>query len=563
MRKLIVAGCAVLVAASCGAPSPTPSGASAALDLPAGWKTAAQSIAAEQMLIDVTRLASDDFEGRLPGTEGDRRARAYLTDRLRGMGYGPAFADGSYEQPVPIVGLTSKMPDEWTFHDPDGAEVSFRFGDSYMGASGVQRDQVAIDDAQVVFVGYGIQAPEEGWDDYKGVDLKGKVLLMLNDDPDWDPDLFAGERKLYYGRWDYKYESAARQGAAAAIIIHTTPSAGYPWEVVRTGWSGEQFELAAGDEPRLQLKAWLTEDAARRLVALSGHDLDALIEAAHTRDFEPVALGATTSIHFPVQVKQTASANVGGLLRGSDPEVADQVVVFSAHHDHFGIGRPDDTGDAIYNGALDNGVAMAEGLAVANAFTKLPEPPRRSILVLFVAAEEQGLLGSRYFVHSGAYEPAKMVADVNFELGNVWGKTKDVMVYGLGKSSLDDLVTAAARRQDRVVTAEQDVHAGWFYRSDQLSFAQVGVPAIWFKSGVDFIGRPAGWGEARYAEWIDKHYHRPSDEVRPDWVLDGLVEDARLAFAVGASVATSDQTPTWNRGDEFEAERLQSLGAAE
>ena len=563
MRRLMMAGCAVLVAASCGTPSPTPPHAPAALDLPAGWEAAAGSIGADQMLADVTRLASDDFEGRLPGTEGDRRARAYLADRLREMGYGPAFADSSYEQPVPIVGLTSKMPDEWTFHGPDGAGVSFRFGDSYMGASGVQQDQVAVDDAQVVFVGYGIQAPEEGWDDYKGADLRGKVLLMLNDDPDWDPDLFAGERKLYYGRWDYKYESAARQGAAAAIIIHTAPSAGYPWEVVRTGWSGEQFELAAGDEPRLKLKAWLTEDAARKLVVLSGHDLDALVEAAHSRDFEPVDLGATTSIHFPVQVQQTASANVGGILRGSDPAVSDQLVVFSAHHDHFGIGRPDDTGDAIYNGALDNGVAMAEGLAVADAFTKLPEPPRRSILVVFVAAEEQGLLGSRYFAHSGAYDPAKMVADVNFELGNVWGKTRDVMVYGLGKSSLDDLVTAAARRQDRVVTAEQDVHAGWFYRSDQLSFAQVGVPAIWFKSGVDFIGRPAGWGEATYADWIANNYHRPSDEVRPDWVLDGLVEDARLAFAVGASVATSEQTPRWSSGDEFEAVRLRSLGAAE
>jgi Zn-dependent M28 family amino/carboxypeptidase len=559
MRLLVAACCIAWTLAGCGASTPTPPDEPAALDLPPGWEEASRTIVADNLLRDVTRLASDDFEGRLPGTEGDRKARAYLAGRLQEMGLQPAFGETGYEQPVPIVGLTSSMPESWTFHGPGGKEVGFRFGDGYMGATGVQRSPVEITDAEVVFVGYGIQAPEERWDDYKGADLEGKVLLMLNDDPDWDPDLFAGERKLYYGRWDYKYSSAARQGAAAAIIIHTAPSAGYPWQVVRTGWSGQQFELAAGDEPRLKLKAWLTEDSARRLVELSGGHLDELVAAARSRDFRPVALGTTTSIRFSVDVQTTATANVGGILPGSDSQIAKQVVVFSAHHDHFGIGRPDETGDAIYNGALDNGVAMAQALAVAGAFAALPEPPRRTVLILFPAAEEQGILGSAYFVRSGAIPPARMVADVNFELGNVWGRTRDVMVYGLGKSTLDDLVTAAARAQARVVTAEQDVHAGWFYRSDQVSFARAGVPAIWFKSGVDFVGRPPGWGEARYAEWIEHRYHQPSDEVQPDWVLDGLVEDARLGFAVGASVATSDATPTWAPGDEFEAVRQRSL----
>jgi Zn-dependent M28 family amino/carboxypeptidase len=386
---------------------------------------------------------------------------------------------------------------------------------------------------------------------------------VLNDDPDWDPELFAGERKLGYGRWTYKYESAARQGAAAAIILHTTPSAGYPWAVVRSSWAGEQFELPAGDEPRCRFNAWLTEEGTRRLVALSGHDLDALVAAARSRDFRPVPLNLTTSIELAVDIRATETANVAGILRGSDPDLAEEAVVLSAHHDHFGIGEPDETGDSIYNGALDNGVAMAQALAVAGALAKLPERPRRSILILFPAAEEQGILGSRYFAESGAIHPGRIAANINLELGNVWGRTRDLVVYGRGKSQLDDWVAAAARSQGRTITGERDVRAGWFYRSDQISFARVGVPAIWFKSGTDVIGREPGWGEARQAQWIENDYHRPSDEVKDDWVLDGLVEDAQLAFMVAAAVARADVTPTWYPGDEFEAERRQSLAELE
>jgi Zn-dependent M28 family amino/carboxypeptidase len=551
--------CIVILGAGCGAPAPDAPGTGVELDLPAGWEDASGSIVAEGLLADVTRLASDEFEGRLPGSDGDRLARSYLEDRLREMGYGPAFGDDGWHQLVEIVGVTALMPEHWSFRGAEGSEVSYRFREEYMGASGVQQRDVEIADAEVVFVGYGIQAPEERWDDFKGADLRGKVLLMLNDDPDWDEALFAGERKLYYGRWTSKYESAARQGAAGAIIIHTTPSAGYPWQVVRSSWIGEQFELPAGDEPRLKLAAWLTEDAARRLVELSGRELDELVEAARSREFRPVPLETTTSLQFQVELRATETANVAGILRGSDPELADELVIYSAHHDHFGIGEPDETGDTIYNGALDNGVAMAQALAVARAFTLLPEPPRRSVMVLFPAAEEQGILGSAFFVRSGAVHPGRVAANINFELGNVWGRTRDVMVYGLGKSQLDELLAAAAASQGRVLTAEQDLRAGWFYRSDQIRFARAGVPAVWFKSGIDFIGRPPGWGEQRYAEWIDRHYHRPSDEVDDGWVLDGLVEDAQLAFMLGASVATSDVTPSWYPGDEFEHERQRSL----
>jgi Zn-dependent M28 family amino/carboxypeptidase len=551
---------AAMIAGGCRQPesAPEPRGA-AGLPLPADAAAAAAAIAADDLLRDASELSSDAMEGRLPGSAGDRRARAYLAARLAELGFTPAFGEDGWEQTVPIVGVSSRLPATWSFRAPGGGEVAFRLGDEYTGASGIQEPSVSIADAELVFVGYGIQAPEEGWDDFKGADLAGKVLLMLNDDPDWDPALFGGERKLSYGRWTYKYESAARQGAAAAIIIHTTASAGYPWQVVRSSWSGEQFELPAGDEPQTLLKAWLTEDAARRLVALAGNNLDGLIESARSPGFAPVALGVTTSLRFAADLHSATTANVGGILRGADPELADELVVISAHHDHFGVGEPDATGDTIYNGALDNGVAMAQTLAVARAFTALPSPPRRSLLVLFPAAEEQGILGSAYFVRSRAFHPGRIAADINFELGNVWGETRDVTVFGKGKSELDELLAALAHDQGRVLVEEPDVRAGWFYRSDQISFARAGVPAIWFKSGTDFIGRPPGWGETTYAEWIERRYHQPSDEVDPSWNLDGLVQDARLAFLLAAAVATRDAMPAWVPGDEFEDERLAAL----
>jgi hypothetical protein len=557
----ILGAVAAVTAAACRQPAPTPPAAAAGVPLPTGVAEAAEAIAAADLLRDVTQLSSDAMEGRLPGSAGDARARAYLAARLGELGLEPAFGADGWEQPITIIGVTSRLPETWEFQDPGGEREAFRLGDEYTGASGVQQAQVSIENAEVVFVGYGIQAPEEGWDDFKGANLTGKVLLMLNDDPDWDPALFGGERKLSYGRWTYKYESAARQGAAAAIIIHTTESAGYPWQVVWTSWAGEQFELQAGDEPRTLLKAWLAEDAARRLVALTGHDLDELVESAHSPGFDPVPLGVTTSVRFAVDLRTTATANVGGLLRGSDPGLAGELVVITAHHDHFGVGEPDDTGDTIYNGALDNGVAMAQELALARAFTSLPSPPRRSLLFLFPAAEEQGILGSACFARSGVFHPGRIAADINFELGNVWGLTRDVTVFGKGKSELDDLLASLAAGQGRVLVEEPDVRAGWFYRSDQIGFARAGVPSIWFKSGTDFIGRPAGWGEQQQAEWIERQYHQPSDEVDPSWNLDGLVQDARLAFQLAAAVATRDAMPAWVPGDEFEDERLASLAA--
>jgi len=560
MRETMgVLGLVLWMAAGCGG--------SGAGDVPdVGGETTPRTVAeaaavidSELLLSDVSMLASDEFEGRGPGTAGDRTARAYLASRLADIGCEPAFGGGSYEQPFSIVGLTTELPETWVFQGDDGTEVSLERSVEYLGGIGVQKREAKIDNAPVVFVGYGIEAPEEEWNDFKGADLKGAVLLMLNDDPDWDPELFGGERKLYYGRWTYKYESAARQGAAAAVIIHTTPSAGYPWEVVQTGWRGEQFEVPAGDEPRLQLQAWMTEDAARKIVDRAGLNFETLIESARSREFRPVSLNLRTSLELAAQIRTTETANVGGVLRGSDPLLADEAVVISAHHDHFGVGEPDATGDRIYNGALDNGVAMAQALSLAEAFAALPEPPRRTLLFLFVAAEEQGLLGSKYYARNPSFAPGKIAADINFELGNVWGRTRDITVFGKGKSTLEDVLETVAARHGRRLEEDTTPRAGWYYRSDQFSFARIGVPAIWFKSGTDFIGRPAGWGEERYAEWIDQRYHRPSDEVEEDWNLEGLMEDARVGFELAFEVANSDDMPTWYEGDEFESERMRAL----
>jgi Zn-dependent M28 family amino/carboxypeptidase len=545
---------------SCGSGSgDDTSGEISGLALPDGIEKASEVITETLLQNHVTILGGDEMEGRGPGSDGDRRARRYLTEQMQRIGLQPAFPNGAWEQPLTIVGVTGHVPDTWVFSSKEGSSLALALGADYVGGAGRQEAETTIENAPVVFVGYGIEAPEENWNDFKDADLEGAILLMLNDDPDWDEGLFGGDRKLWYGRWDYKYISAARRHAAGAIIIHTTPSAGYPWTVVQTGWTGEQFELVAGDEPRLGIQSWVTEDAAERLVAMAGLDLGDLVEKARSRDFKPVPLGMTTSIAFTTDIRPTETANVGGVLPGSDPKLADEFVVYSSHHDHFGFGEPDETGDRIYNGALDNGVAMAQNLAVAEAFAALPTAPRRSMLFLFVAAEEQGLLGSAFFANSGVFPPGKIAADINFELGNVWGKTRDVTVYGLGKSELDDLLRVAADLQGRTLTGETDVKAGWYYRSDHFSFARVGVPATWFKSGTDFIGRPDGWGEATYASWIENRYHKPSDEVTPEWVYDGLAEDARLAFTVGAAVATGDEMPRWYPGDEFEGARQRAL----
>ena len=496
------------------------------------------------------RISSDQFEGRGPGSRGDVAARKYIAGQLAALGYQPGAADGGWEQPISLVGTSAHVPDSWGFH-ASGRTLALKNWDQYIATSGVQSDSAQIKDAEVVFVGYGIQAPEFDWDDFKGQDLKGKVLLIMNNDPDWDPALFAGKTRLHYGRWDYKYESAARQGAAGAIIIHTRESAGYPFQVIQTSNTGEVFELPAEGEPRLQVAAWMTEDAVRQLVAMAGRDLDKLVAAAHERGFQPVHLGITTSFAFTNTVSQVKTANVLGLLPGSDPGLRDEVVVYTAHHDHFGIGKPDKSGDNIYNGALDNGAGVATLLAIAKACKALATPPKRSILFAFVAAEEQGLLGSKYYARHPTFVPGRIVANINYDSGNKWGRTRDVTFVGYGKSSIDRIVDGYASKQGRVVKPDQFPDRGYFYRSDQYNFAKIGVPAMYLKTGTDFIGRPPGWGRQQVEYYEDHDYHQPSDELTDDWNFDGMVQDARLGFLTGMAIANADKKPSWNPGDEF------------
>lgn len=545
---------ACLVLSACHgatAPPPAPAPAQPAVD-------PASVIDAARLREHVARLSSDELAGRGPGTEGDRRTRSYLAEQLDALGAAPG-AGASWQQPLELVGITSVLPKAWTFAR-GGKRLSLSWWEQYIAGSGVQAARGSIDAAEVVFVGYGIEAPEYGWDDFKGHDVRGKVLLMLNNDPDWDPALFAGNTRLYYGRWTYKYESAARHGAVGAIIVHTQASAGYPFQVVQSSWGGQQFSLPSTEASSLQLKAWVTESAAAALVELAGKQLGDLQGAAHDKAFAPVPLGITTSLRFENQVERVATANVFGVIPGSDPELRDEYVVLSAHHDHLGTGKPDAAGDAIYNGALDNAAGVAQVLGLAAGLAQAP--PRRSVLVLFPAAEEAGLLGSQFFAAHPPVPASKIAANVNFDGGNIWGRTRDITQIGRGKSSIDDVLDRLVAREGREVRADQFPDRGSFYRSDQFSFAKIGVPALYLKTGTEVIGRPEGWGKEQILAFEAQRYHQPSDQLDAGWTFDGMVDDARLAFRVAAELANSDELPRWRAGDEFEAVRRASLDAA-
>ena len=511
-------------------------------------------------------LADDALEGRGPATRGDELARLYLATQLQAMGYEPGGPNGQWQQPFDVVGLATQMPDTWTF-GAKNQSVDLKRSEDFILNSGIQQPKASVSDAELVFVGYGIEAPEYQWNDFKGMDLKGKVLVMLNNDPAADPKLFEGERRLYYGRWSYKYESAARQGAAGAIIIHTTPSAGYPWQVVQTSWGSEQFELPAESEPRLQFKAWATEEATRKLMAAAGQNLDKLIQSAQTRKFKPVKLGLRTSLSFETKLTKARTANVAGVLRGSDPQLTSEVILYSAHHDHIGIAPPNpaDAGkqvDRIYNGAVDNAAGCGQLLAIARAIAALPQRPRRTTLMLFVATEEQGLLGSLYYALHPTFAPGKIAANINYDAGNIFGSTRDVSLIGSGKSSLDSVAGAVLNWQGRIMKPDQFPDRGYFYRSDQFSFAKIGVPALYFSAGTEYIGRPPGWGKERREEFERTKYHQPSDQIDASWSFDGLIQDAQLGFYAGHLIDQADAMPTWNPGDEFEAARKRALSAA-
>lgn len=508
-------------------------------------------------------LADDLLEGRGPGSRGDELTQLYIATQFETLGLKPAAGDGKWLQPFPLVGVRTFAPPNVVFKK--GANtVSLKSVEDFMSTIGKPAEKTRLENAELVFVGYGIEAPEYDWDDYKDFDLTGKVLVMMNNDPSSDPELFEGRRRLYYGRWDYKYEIAARKGAAGAIIIHTTPSAGYPWQVIQTSWSGEEFELLGNNGKRLELKGWGTEKGLREVVKMSGFDLDELREQAESRDFRPIPLGTTLSIELEGVARKQNTANVLGLLPGSDPELSDEVLIYMAHHDHLGMGAERDLrGDNIYNGAVDNATGVAALLTMAKAYSQMDPPPKRSILFAAVGAEEQGLLGSRFFAENPTLAPGKMAAVINMDGTNIIGRTHDVNVIGYGKSDLDAIVADVAKSQKRIVTPDHFPDRGYYYRSDQFSLAKIGVPGVYLHSGIEVVGKPAGWGKQQLDEWVEKIYHQPSDEYSADWDLSGALEDTRLLYEVGRRIANQAHMPAWTAGDEFEAARQRAIDAIE
>jgi Zn-dependent M28 family amino/carboxypeptidase len=551
-----VTSAAALLAVAAAAAS---AGAAAVAPTPAEVK-ASRLVTEELLRSHVRFVASDLTEGRAPGTRGDLVARAYVAAQLEGLGLEPAAPGGGFFQPVPLVRVDTRTSSPPRFEGPRGAlELS---PEEYVAKMGTPREALRLD-AEVVFAGFGIVAPEFGWDDYAGADVRGKVVLVMNDDPSDDPALFAGKTRLYYGRWSYKYEEAARQGAAAVVVIHTTPSAAYPWSVVQTSWAGAQFELPDPTEPQLEARLWATEDASRRIAALGGRDLDALRSAATRRGFKAVPLGVRMSLGLSAEVARIETANVLARLPGGDPRRAGEVVLVSAHHDHLGVKGGAARGtDDVYNGAVDNASGVACLLGAARAAVALPRPPARTLLFVAFAAEEAGLLGSEWLARHPPVPIGRVAATVNMDAMNVFGKTRDVTLVGLGRSTVDDVLVPLARWQGRVVKGDPFPEKGSFYRSDHFPLARRGVPAANVKGGTDFVGRPPGWGREVEEAWIAKHYHQPSDELRDDWDLAGMVDDARLVFLLAVKLADSRELPRWRHGDEFEAARERAIGSA-
>lgn len=515
-----------------------------------GANSARDAISPIPLLKHTRMLASDEFEGRGPGTPGEDKTVAYLIEQYRRIGLEPGNPDGTFIQQVPLIGIRSQVTGSL---QAGPKKIALTPLQDFVGVSRPQQETNAVKDSGIVFVGYGVVAPEYNWDDYKGVDVKGKTLLMLiNDPPAEDQQLFKGKAMTYYGRWTYKYEIASEKGAAAAIIIHETGPAGYPFEVVTGSWGQENFDLARPDrnQGRVPVESWVSLDKAKELLTAAGHDFDALKKQAATREFKPVPLTAKASFQAKNSIREVRSRNVIGKLMGSDPKLRDEYVIYTAHWDH--LGKDDKReGDQIFNGALDNASGTAALLELAQAFANVAPRPKRSLLFLSVTAEEKGLLGARYYAENPLYPLPVTVANINMDGVNQWGKTRDVVVVGTGQSTLEDTLAEAAREQDRILIDDPEPEKGFYYRSDHFEFAKKGVPALYTNAGEQYIGKPPGYARQKRDEYTTKDYHKPSDEVKPDWDLSGAAEDLKLLFEVGYRVAQSDQQPQWKPGSEF------------
>lgn len=520
---------------------------------------AAQSITKEDLNSHVSVLSSDEFLGRSTGTEGEQKAVDYLVSELKAMGVESGVEDGSYIQAFPLVGQKTANH-TMSFSAQGKRTLRTEFFTDFVAWPSDEATEVDINNAELVYVGYGIQAPEEDWDDFKGVDLDGKIIVIKNNDPEYDENMFGGRARLFYGRYTYKYEKAKEMGALGAIIIHTTETAGYGWNVVSNGWSRERFNVksSGNSASETKLDAWISYETSNSLFSMAGLDVDEQLAAADSPDFSPVSLGnVRMNISLDAEYRDINAMNVLGVIEGSDPELKDEYLVLTAHFDHLGITAPVD-GDSLNNGAEDNAAGVSALLEMMQAYKAMQPDLKRSVLGLIVSAEEVGLLGSKYWAENPTVDPGKVSANINLDGMNVYGETEDVVIIGYGRNSVADLVVEEAKAQGRVVKPDPRPENGIFYRSDHFNMAKVGIPAIFPNPGTEFVGK-----DEAFSAMIDSvsgaNYHTVNDEVNEYWDLTGAEKDARLFFKVGLRVLNSAALQTWKSGDEFEATRLESL----
>lgn len=515
-------------------------------------------ISGERIRAHVKFLASDLLEGRAPGSRGGDLATEYIATQFALLGLKPAGDKGTYFQNFQLVGVEPQADSQLSFVPATGTAISPKWLDEFVGVTYQQRTDAQFD-APAVFVGHGIVAPEYKWDDYQGIDVKGKVVVLFTGEPvSNDPKFFTGRALTYYGRWTYKYEEATRHGAAAVIIIHTTPTASYGWEVVRSSWGREDQEVKlASGEPALAFAGWVTKDIGEKIAATVGSTVDALLKRADTPGFRAIDLPMRIRGRAPAKVRTVDTRNVLGRIEGSDVKLKEEVVVFSAHWDHLGVGEPVN-GDRIYNGALDNGSGCGMLLEMARAWAALPQKPRRSAIFMAAAAEEAGLRGSFYYGQHPVVPAGKTALGLNFDMFLPYGRARDVTVNGAERTTLYPIVQEAAKRMALTISPDSRPEAGLYYRSDHFSFARVGIPSFSVEPGEDLVGKPAGTGHKLIEEFNDKNYHQPSDEYHENWDFAGMEQYAQFGLLIGVNVANSPKLPTWRPGDEFLAARQQS-----
>ncbi len=517
-----------------------------------GFQEARDGIGAERIRSHLYFLSLDALRGRAPGTRGGRLAGDYVASAFMGMGLQPV--NGSYFQDVPLVGITTDPATLSLAFQADGNRIAAEVPEQAVVWAGAPTRSVQVD-GELVFVGYGIEAPEWRWDDFKGRDLRGKVLVFLVGDPPAppeEPDIFDGRALTYYGRYTYKLEEARRHGAAGALLIHAPETAGYGWDVVQTSWTGEQFLLDDGSNGApVLLQGWLSAELAERVFAAGGLSLDELYVRAARRDFRPLATGIRVRSRLETRTRRLQTRNVVGRLPGGGDAPSDDVVLLTSHYDHLGVGAPDATGDSIYNGAYDNASGVAVLIEVARAFSRLEPHPRRGLLFMATAAEEPGLLGSTYYTRHPLVPLARTVAEINTDGASIWGETDDVIALGAGSSTLGEVVVRRAQEAGMIVSPDPAPENGAFFRSDQFPFARAGIPALFLQHGLHFRGRPVGWGENALNEYLARRYHKPSDQYDAAFNLDGAVQQARLLFGIGYDVAMAPGRPAWSPGARY------------